>query len=66
MRYIVFFDWRNLGHILRLRGFQVQERYENADLNHVHELLVKRLGDQILETKTFVVENFDLVLFDQK
>lgn len=66
MWYGAFFDGRYLGHILRLRSLHVQERHKNTDLNHIHELLIERLIDEIIEIELIVVEDFNLVLFDQK
>ena len=66
MRYNIIFQSCHFGYISGLWCLKVQERYEDTDLEHIHELFVESLVCKILEAQLVVIENLDLVLLDQK
>lgn len=66
LRHRAFFDSGDLGHVLRLRRLDVQERHEDADLEHVHELSVESLVRHVVEVHRLVVQDLQLVLPDQE
>jgi len=51
---------------VRLGSFDVKERNEDANLEHVHELFVESFTYHIMKRKRLIVKNFDLVLLDKK
>jgi len=51
---------------VRLGSFNVEKWNEDANLEHVHELLVKSFTDHVMKRKRLVVKDFDLVLLDKK
>lgn len=55
-----------LGYIGRLRGLNVKEWHEDADLEHVKELFVKGFPCYFLVEQGLVVKNLDLVLLDEE
>lgn len=62
---VVFLLRVGLGHILRLGCLTVQERHKDADLQHVHELLIKGLLQDAFKAAA-LVKNFPFVLGDQE
>ena len=66
LRHLSFFKGWYFLHILWLGSLNMEERNKDADLQHVHKLLDKSLTDHLVEIHGLVVQNFQLMLLDQK
>lgn len=62
----ILFSRCNFWHIKWLGSLYVQEWNENADLKHVHELLIESLSYDIKVSQLLIVENLKLVLLYKK